>query len=116
MTELLKKSFTRPDDVTKFPKITIETVRVGRFDVKRLTAEPGWRWSESVGPALEKETCPLEHIVWAVIQGRFAVRMDDGTADEFGPGDVGRIGQGHDAWVVGDEVVVGIDIQAAPEK
>jgi hypothetical protein len=102
--------------VTKFPKITIETVRVGSFDVKRLTAKPGRRWSESVGPALGKENCPLEHIVWVVIQGRFAVRMEDGAAEEFGPGDVGRIGQGHDAWVVGDEVVIGIDIQAALEE
>jgi hypothetical protein len=42
--------------------------------------------------------------------------MDDGATEEFGPGDVGRIGQGHDAWVVGDEVVVGIDIQAALEE
>jgi hypothetical protein len=116
MTELLKKSFARPDDVTKFPKITIETVRVGRFDVKRLTAEPGWRWSESVGPPLEKETCPLEHIVWAVIQGHFAVLMENGATEVFGPGDVGRIGPGHDAWVVGDEVVVGIDVQASPEE
>jgi hypothetical protein len=102
--------------VTKFPKRTIETGRVGSFDVKRLTAEPGWRWSESLGPALEKETCPLEHIVWAVIQGRFAGCMDDGTTEEFGPGDVGRIGQGHDAWVVGNETVVGLDIQAALEE
>jgi hypothetical protein len=113
---ITKEELSRPDDMTKYPKINIETVRVGSFEVKRLTAEPGQRWSESVGPTLGNETCPLDLVVWVDIQGRFAVRMDDGAIEEFGTGDVGRIGQGHDAWVVGDEVVVGIDIQAAPEE
>jgi hypothetical protein len=115
MGGVLKKSFANPDDFTRFPKITVETVRIGDFDVKRLTAEPGWRWSESVGPALDRDTCPLDHIVWAVLQGRFAVRMEDGSTEEFGAGDVGRIGPSHDAWVVGDEAVVGIDIQASSQ-
>ena len=36
--------------------------------------------------------------------------MDDGSEKEFGPGDVSLIPPGHDAWVVGDEPVVVIDI------
>jgi hypothetical protein len=35
--------------------------------------------------------------------------MDDGSEAEFGPGDVGSIPPGHDAWVVGDEPFIGID-------
>jgi mannose-6-phosphate isomerase-like protein (cupin superfamily) len=38
------------------------------------------------------------------------VRMDDGTEEEFGPGDVSIIPPGHDGWVVGNEPVVVIDI------
>jgi hypothetical protein len=38
------------------------------------------------------------------------VRMDDGTEEEFGPGDVSVLPSGHDAWVVGNEPVVVIDI------
>jgi len=38
------------------------------------------------------------------------VKMDDGAEIEFGPGDVGVIAPGHDAWVVGNEPVVVIDI------
>jgi hypothetical protein len=37
------------------------------------------------------------------------VRMDDGTEDRIGPGDVVVIPPGHDAWVVGDEPCVQID-------
>jgi hypothetical protein len=40
------------------------------------------------------------------------VQMDDGTTEEYGPGDVGVIPPGHDAWVVGDDPVVGIDFLA----
>jgi hypothetical protein len=36
--------------------------------------------------------------------------MDDGTEMEAGPGDVIDIPPGHNAWVVGDEPAVGIDI------
>jgi hypothetical protein len=36
--------------------------------------------------------------------------MDDGTEEEFGPGDVSVLPSGHDAWVVGNEPVVVIDI------
>jgi hypothetical protein len=37
------------------------------------------------------------------------VVMKDGSAHEFGPGDVGLIPPGHDAWVVGNEPAVVID-------
>jgi hypothetical protein len=36
--------------------------------------------------------------------------MDDGTEDEFGPGELALISPGHDAWVVGNEPVVSLDV------
>ena len=41
--------------------------------------------------------------------------MDDGSEDEFGPGEVSLLPPGHDAWVVGDEPVVVIDISGMAE-
>ena len=35
--------------------------------------------------------------------------MDDGSEEEFGPGDTAIVPPGHNAWVVGDEPAVGID-------
>jgi hypothetical protein len=35
--------------------------------------------------------------------------MDDGSEEEFGPGDTGVIPPGHNAWVIGNEIVVEID-------
>ena len=37
------------------------------------------------------------------------IKMDDGSEEEFGPGDVGYVPAGHNAWVVRNEPVVGID-------
>jgi hypothetical protein len=37
------------------------------------------------------------------------VVMDNGSEEEFGPGDTGVIPPGHNAWVVGNEPVVAID-------
>ena len=36
--------------------------------------------------------------------------MDDGTELEYGPCDIGVIPPGHDAWTVGDDAVVALDI------
>ncbi len=49
-----------------------------------------------------------------VLSGRVAVRMDDGTGLEFGPGDAHVVSPGHDAWMVADESCVIIDIGPAP--
>ena len=43
------------------------------------------------------------------------VVMDDGDDAEAGPGDLFVIAPGHDAWTVGDEPCVVLDIQGAPQ-
>jgi mannose-6-phosphate isomerase-like protein (cupin superfamily) len=105
-----KKSFRKPDETREYPGARIDSVRINGMEARRLIVEPGWRWSESVGPTLGAHQCPVEHGLWIVTAGRFAVRMGDGATKEFGPGDVGSIPPGHEAWVVGDDRVVGFDV------
>ena len=50
-----------------------------------------------------------------IVSGRIKVVMDDGTEEEFGPGDAALIPPGHNAWVVGNEPVVGIDFTGLKE-
>jgi quercetin dioxygenase-like cupin family protein len=50
-----------------------------------------------------------------LISGRIKVVMDDGTEEEFGPGDAAVIPPGHNAWVVGNGPVVGIDFTGLKE-
>jgi mannose-6-phosphate isomerase-like protein (cupin superfamily) len=41
--------------------------------------------------------------------------MDDGTEQEFGPGEAMYVPPGHDAWVVGSEPFIAIDISGGKE-
>ncbi len=109
MKTVEKKSLNKPDETFSFPKAKIEVVTLGGITYKRMTLEPGWKWSESVKPVAKTESCPVQHNAY-FIKGRLRVRMDDGTEEEYGPGDVEVIAPGHDAWVVGKETVVLIDI------
>jgi hypothetical protein len=102
------KRFDRPDERREFPRGRAEIVTVGGAEVGRLVFEPGWRWSNDVKPIAGTDSCEAPHFQYHV-SGRLAIRMDDGTEIEAGPGDVTSLPSGHDAWVVGDEPVVVVD-------
>ena len=109
MASMQKKSLSSPDETRTFPKGKVELVTVGGITFGRATLEPGWKWSESVKPIAKTKSCEAPHTQYHV-SGKLRVRMDDGTEEEFGPGDVSMLPPGHDAWVVGNEPVVVIDI------
>jgi len=104
-----KKSLARPDETRSFDKGKVELVTVNDVTFGRATLRPGWRWSSCVKPLAHTRSCEAAHLQYH-ISGRLHVVMDDGSEMEFGPGDVGHIPPGHDAWVVGNEPVVAVDI------
>jgi len=83
-------------------------VTVGGATVGRLTLQPGWRWSESIKPIVGTDACQVHHL-GVVLSGTMHILHDDGTEADVGAGDVYNIQPGHDAWVVGDEAVVGVE-------
>lgn len=109
MTKIQKKSMNNPEETRKFPKGKVELVTLEGITFGLGTLEPGWKWSECIKPLVKTESCQVLHTSYAV-SGRLHVRMDDGTEHEYGPGDIGVVPPGHDAWVVGDEPFVGLDI------
>ena len=84
-------------------------VHIGSLTIGRGILEPGWRWSTSLKPIQGTPSCQVHHLE-VLLEGRLHVEMDDGTAAEFGPGDVFDVPPGHDAWVVGEESVVMVDV------
>jgi hypothetical protein len=104
------KSLSKPDEVRRFPKGKVELVAIGGTMVGRATLEPGWRWSTSVKPIVNTDSCRQPHFQY-MISGTLAVAMDDGTHIECKAGDISSIPPGHDAWVVGNEPVVVVDFQ-----
>ena len=114
MSGMQKKNLAQPEETRNFDKGKLELVTLGGVTFGRATLEPGWRWSTSVKPIAQTPSCEAPHLQYHV-SGRLHVVMDDGSEDEFGPGEVSQLPPGHDAWVVGDEAVVVMDISGMGE-
>ncbi len=111
-TSLRIKSLESPDEVRQFTdKGQVEIVKLEDVTVGRVSMEPGWKWSEHVKPIAETEICQSAHTEY-VLSGRMMVIMDDGPEQEVGPGDAFQIPAGHDAYTIGDESCVLVDISA----
>jgi quercetin dioxygenase-like cupin family protein len=93
--------------VRTFEKGRFELYAVGPMTLGRATYEPGWRWSEHVGPVTGEASCQVEH-VGLVISGQAVAKMDDGREVTMRRGDFFHIAPGHDSWVVGDEPYVSL--------
>lgn len=107
--KMQKKSMSSPDETRNFPKGKLDLVNFEGVTFGHATFEPGWKWSESVKPIAKTDSCQAPHTNYH-LSGKLHVKMDDGTEEDFGPGDIGVVPPGHDAWVIGDEPVVAIDI------
>jgi hypothetical protein len=106
---LQTKSLDSPEETRPIENGTVEIVHLGPGTVMRTIFQPGWKWSESVKPVAGTDSCQAPHFGYCV-SGRMHVVMDDGEQMDVGPGDALEIPPGHDAWVVGDEPYVGIDV------
>lgn len=112
MPGIEQRDFSAPDETRTPDKTTVELVRVGDGQVGRYTFQPGWKWSECIKPVVGTDTCQVEHVGYAV-SGSLHVVHDDGTEIDTAPGNVYRIGPGHDAWVIGNEPAVMVEFQGA---
>ena len=109
--QIERKSLDTPDETRYFKdnKGKAEIVTIGGVTLGRGTFEPGWIWNKHIQPISETSSCHVAHTGY-ILQGRMLVKMDDGSEEEFGPGDAFYMPAGHNAWVVGDEPCVLIDI------
>ena len=112
MAAIVKKSFDAPDDLKAPEKTTAQVLNFGAVAATRLRLRPGWSWSECIKPHVGGQSCQAGH-VGTLVQGSLKVRMDDGTETTIKAGEAYTIPPGHDAWVVGDEDVVGFEFNNA---
>lgn len=103
-----KKRFDSPDQTRPFGRGKAEVVEVGGVHIGRTTHEPGWRWSEDIGPMAKMDRCEAKHVGY-VVQGRLKVIGRDGSEGEVSAGDIFVLPPGHDAWTVGNEAVILLD-------
>lgn len=110
MAAMVRKNFDSPDETRPFEdgKGRLDVLETEGGAVGRAVFEPGWRWSEHIKPLAGTDSCQSAHTGY-MLSGRIHVVMDDGEAEDYGPGDFMQISPGHDAWVVGDEPAVALD-------
>jgi hypothetical protein len=112
MPGITTKSFDTPDETRTPDKTKVEVVDLGGgTKAARMTAEPGWRWSECIKPVVGGDSCQARH-VGTVTAGRLHVEHGDGSKGDVAPGDAYVIEPGHDAWVVGDEPFVAYEFES----
>jgi quercetin dioxygenase-like cupin family protein len=115
MIDVILKRFETPDETRVMVKGRFDIVRIGGLTIGRAAYEPGWKWSEHVGPGVGANRCSVEH-VGMVISGVAAAAFDDGRIVELRAGELFYIPPvPHDSWVVGDESYVSIHFLGADE-
>ena len=111
--DVILKRFDFPDQVREFVKGRLELVHIGGLTIGRASYEPGWRWSEHVGPAVGATRCHVEH-VGLVLTGAATAALDDGRVFELRAGSLFYVPPvPHDSWVIGDEPYVSLHFLGA---
>jgi hypothetical protein len=90
----------------------VDVVRAGEARIKRSVYPAGFRWSRNMQPEVGGERCRYAHVGF-LARGAISGEYEDGCTFEFEAPAAVVIEPGHDAWVVGDEpaVLVEIDFQ-----
>jgi hypothetical protein len=107
--EVILKRFESPDEIRVMEKGRFEVVRIGGLNIGRATYEPGWRWSQHVGPSVGAERCSVEH-VGLVVSGTATAAFANGQVYELKAGQLYIPPVPHDSWVVGDEPYVSLHL------
>ena len=112
MLDVILRRFEQPDEVRRMVKGRFEIVRLAGVTIGRATYEPGWRWSEHVGPTVGADRCSVEH-VGLVLQGSATVAIDDRVV-ELHSGELFYVPPvPHDSWVLGQEPYVSLHFLGA---
>jgi hypothetical protein len=110
---LVLKRFEQPDEIRLMEKGKFELVQIGGLTIGRATYEPGWKWSEHVGPSRGQRLCPVEH-VGLVLAGAATAAFEDGTVWDLTAGTLFYIPPApHDSWVVGTAQYVSLHFLGA---
>ena len=112
-TDAVLRRFESPDEIREMVKGRFEIIRLAGVTIGRATYQPGWRWSDHVGPQVGATRCTVAH-VGLVLSGVATAAFDDGRVIELHPGELFYIPPvPHDSWVVGDVPYVSLHFLGA---
>ena len=89
--------------------VKVDVVTAGEGRVKRVVYPPGYRWSTHIKPAVGTDRCMHAHVGF-LARGRMAGEYADGCTFEFTAPAAVVVEPGHDAWTVGGEPAVYVEL------
>jgi hypothetical protein len=111
--DTILKRFESADEIREFDLGRLELVTIAGQTLGRATYQPGWKWSEHVGPSVGARRCAVEHL-GIVLAGQAVAAFDDGRIFDLTPGTIFHIpSEEHDSWVVGDVPYVSLHLLGA---
>ena len=110
---VILKQFESPDEERIFELGKFELVHMGGITIGRATYQPGWRWSQHIGPSQGLTRCAVEHVGF-VLSGTATAAFDDGSVFELRAGQLFYIpAEPHDSWVIGDVPYISLHFMGA---
>jgi hypothetical protein len=95
--------------------VEVDVVAAGAARVKRVVYPTGYRWSTHIKPAVKTELCMHAHVGF-LVRGRMAGEYADGCTFELSAPAAVVVEPGHDAWTVGDEPAVYVEVDFEEES
>ena len=87
----------------------IDVVPAGAGHIKRIIYPPGHRWTTAIKPLVGTEFCQHNHVGF-LASGELTFEFPDGCVQAYVAPVTVAVEPGHDAYVVGDEPAVLIQI------
>lgn len=92
-----------------FGPVEIDVGEVGDARIKRMVYPAGMRWSVDLQPLAGTERCEHAHAGF-LAEGALAFEFADGCTREYTAPAIVEVEPGHDAWVVGEQPAVLIEV------
>ena len=101
-------------EVHAYGKISKQVAEMNGLTAVKVTFQPGAKWSHDLKPHAGTEMCDLPHVAY-VLSGAMEVQMKDGSKEIFRKGDIMMLPPQHDAWTIGDEPFVFVQMSAGDD-
>ena len=108
----VSSNFDKTNVVKELPLACMKVCNLNsQYTISKMIVQPGWGWSKCIKPIVKTDLCMAKHI--GVIQsGILGVKMENGSELKLQSDDAYVIEPGHDAWVIGDDPVIGYEFNA----
>lgn len=112
-TQLLRLQFANTPQVVR-GLITARTLDLPGCRLVQVTFAPDARWSTDAAPFAGTTVCERAHDA-IILSGTLGIQIGDGAAETVTAGDAIHIAPGHDAWTIGEQPCVFLEVELRPD-